>query len=132
MYMNCIIITKYSKATNITVYFLDKNRNNHFLRFTESGMVLSTDSEEVLSTLPQALDGVGHGPHGGTFHPLGLSLLQGIDKVTPDSTTTIIFWSCPGNCNAVLGYICNSKFHGWSWYLCNRQWNILFCTFCQN
>lgn len=83
-------------------------------------MVLSTNSEEVLCTLPQILDGVSHGPHGGTFHPLGLSFLNGVNNVTSNSATTIVFWSCPGNCNAVLGNIDNSKFRRWTWNLYKR------------
>lgn len=89
-------------------------------------MILCSDSEEVLSTLPQALDGVGHGSHSGTLHPLGLSFLQCINKITSDSATTIKFWSCPCNRNAVLGNIGDPKFYRWAWDLCNTECGLIY------
>lgn len=92
------------------MYFLYKYWYDHLLWFTETSVILCTNSEEVLSSLSQALDGVGHGLHSGTLDPLGLSFLQGINKVAGDSATTIIVWSGPSNCDGVLGNVCNPKF----------------------
>lgn len=87
-------------------------------------MVLCSDSEEVLSILPQTRHCEVGGLGQPTLNPLLLAILQSFHQVSSNSAASVLFWFSPDKGHTLLGNISHTQLWWWAWFFWRKE-NIM-------